>query len=126
MQSRYNYSLLLEPTDTLKQSSRTFTSQCKRKLRSEKRRLQAFTSSAGYLPRLGARSLNRRLGCDPWEINPFIFHSSGTCDCPLAQTGGPAGLSYFKCFSPMENSQNTPKIYVGTYGMYNSRSLFGK
>ncbi|CAG5013053.1 hypothetical protein DYBT9275_05327 [Dyadobacter sp. CECT 9275] len=26
----------------------------------------------------------------------------------------------------MKNSKNTPKIYVGTYGMYNSGSLFGK
>jgi antirestriction protein len=26
----------------------------------------------------------------------------------------------------MKNSQNTPKIYVGTYGMYNAGSLFGK
>jgi antirestriction protein len=26
----------------------------------------------------------------------------------------------------MKNSQNTPKIYVGSYGMYNSGSLFGK
>ncbi|TKT92661.1 antirestriction protein ArdA [Dyadobacter frigoris] len=26
----------------------------------------------------------------------------------------------------MKNSQNTPKIYVGTYGRYNSGSLFGK
>ena len=26
----------------------------------------------------------------------------------------------------MKNSPNTPKIYVGTYGMYNSGSLFGK
>lgn len=31
-----------------------------------------------------------------------------------------------KSVSRMKNSQNTPKIYVGTYGMYNSGSLFGK
>jgi antirestriction protein len=37
-----------------------------------------------------------------------------------------AGLSYLKCLSLMKNLRNNPKIYVGTYGMYNSGSLFGK
>jgi len=77
---------------------------------------QLFTTSYG-------RSLNRRLGLNPKGINPVIFHSCGTCDCPLAQS---RGLSYFKCLSQMKNSENTPRIYVGTYGMYNSGSLFGK
>jgi antirestriction protein len=40
--------------------------------------------------------------------------------------GKKAGLSYFKCLSLMKNSKNTPKIYVGTYVMYNSGSFFGK
>ncbi|MGN7887488.1 antirestriction protein ArdA [Dyadobacter sp. 22481] len=86
-------------------------------------------SPSDYLPRqLTCRFLKRLIGLLPGGRSPrhFFFDCKAAIALSTKLGPPPPGGCSLKSLSIMKNLENAPRIYVGTYGQYNSGSLFGK